>query len=82
MNFVVVDPITNDTVHQSRFGEALPSSQGQTLKLVPFGAKVDFRLPRVNEPDHHGQLKFEPRGEAGLFMGWHFDPGHKWLSTQ
>ena len=45
---------------------------------LPFGAKVDFGLPRVNEPDHHGLLEFEPRGEAGLFTVWHFDPGYVW----
>ena len=53
-----------------RFGEDFSG------RLVPFGAKVLFwNNPKQNVTD---ASKFAPKGEDGIFLGYHIQPGFIW----
>ena len=53
-----------------RFGENFSG------RLVPFGAKVLFwNNPKQNVTD---ASKFAPKGEDGIFLGYHIQPGFIW----
>jgi hypothetical protein len=43
-------------------------------KRLPFGCLIDFLPSPIADP----QLKFAPRAQPGLFIGWRLHPGGTW----
>ncbi len=49
-------------------------NKNQSFKglVLPLGARIWFLTPKGDV------AKFAPKGEEGLFLGWHLQPGGRW----
>ena len=68
---VSVDPVTTDSPWQKRHESTF---KGQ---LYPFGCLVDFKPTPVKQ-EIERSLKFAPKSEPGIFLGYHLHPGGRW----